>query len=97
MCKLYIFVWPQFLNVSWLNISLVQIAGQQNGFNGDNGEVDEMEEFTRLYKEWKGLDDNFSNVPSLFTKVILTSKPFGWSGSRKSVLSIKLLKVYFLI
>ena len=59
------------------NISpLVPIAGKQTGFNGDNGDVDEMEEFTRLYKEWKGLDDNFTNVPSLFTKVTLTPRSF---------------------
>ncbi|KAK7103080.1 serine/threonine-protein phosphatase 2A regulatory subunit B'' subunit gamma-like [Littorina saxatilis] len=43
--------------------------GPENGMRDEKDEDDEMEEFTKLYKEWKGLGDNFSNVPTLFTKL----------------------------
>lgn len=43
---------------------------QKNGIqNGKDDEAEEMEIFTNLYKEWKGLDKNFMNAPTLFSKM----------------------------
>ncbi|XP_046355906.1 serine/threonine-protein phosphatase 2A regulatory subunit B'' subunit gamma-like [Haliotis rufescens] len=39
----------------------------------DNNE--EVEEFTKLYKEWKGLGENYKNVPSLYVKLPSEDEP----------------------
>lgn len=36
----------------------------------EEGNADEMDEFTHFYKSWKGLPANFQNKPRLFSKVI---------------------------